>query len=283
MQVNNSTTLLRGNHAFKAGLDLQWVADTRVVGAGPALHLPERRGLPGGEGRHQPPRLHQLHAVLRPARPGIQHRAVRVLRAGRLARDARTSRCSTACATTSTACPMRDPNAPIATSREFPTSKQQLRAARRRGVDARRATSKTVLRANTGIMYDQTLNAIYEQALQNDGTNARASASFTPTQAGAPAFPAGAQRRRGRDARTWRGRSTPTSRSRGRGRTTCSSSAPSAITTRWRSARSYVNGYNLPVVTNINLINPTGTLARTACRCSARRSTRRPASIRATT
>ena len=39
-------------------------------------------------------------------------------------------------------------------------------------------------------MYDQTINAIYEQALQNDGTNARASATFTPTQAGAPAFPA---------------------------------------------------------------------------------------------
>ncbi len=49
---------------------------------------------------------------------------------------------------------------------------------------------RTVLRANTGVMYDQTLNAIYEQALQNDGTNARASATFTPTQAGAPAFPA---------------------------------------------------------------------------------------------
>ena len=35
---------------------------------------------------------------------------------------------------------------------------------------------RTVLRANTGVMYDQTLLAIYEQALQNDGTNARASA-----------------------------------------------------------------------------------------------------------
>src|SRR5687767_15158751 len=30
MQVNNSTTLLKGNHALKAGLDLQWVKDTRV-------------------------------------------------------------------------------------------------------------------------------------------------------------------------------------------------------------------------------------------------------------
>ena len=30
-QVNNSTTLLKGNHAFKAGFDVQWVEDTRVA------------------------------------------------------------------------------------------------------------------------------------------------------------------------------------------------------------------------------------------------------------
>ena len=80
-------------------------------------------------------------------------------------------------------------NAPIATSREFPQPKNNF--APRLGVVWTLGESKrTVLRANTGLMYDQTLNAIYEQALQNDGTNARASATFTPTQAGAPAFPA---------------------------------------------------------------------------------------------
>ena len=30
LQVNNNMTLLRGNHALKAGVDLQWVADTRT-------------------------------------------------------------------------------------------------------------------------------------------------------------------------------------------------------------------------------------------------------------
>ncbi len=85
--------------------------------------------------------------------------------------------------------PDADPNAPVATSREFPTSSNNF-APRLGAVWSLGESRRTVLRANTGVMYDQTLNAIYEQALQNDGTNARASATFTPTQAGAPAFPA---------------------------------------------------------------------------------------------
>ena len=40
MQVNNSTTMLRGNHALKAGLDLQWVADTRANGAAQLYTFP---------------------------------------------------------------------------------------------------------------------------------------------------------------------------------------------------------------------------------------------------
>ena len=48
---------------------------------------------------------------------------------------------------------------------------------------------RTVVRANTGMMYDQALLASYEQALINDGTNARAAAIFQPTTPGAPALP----------------------------------------------------------------------------------------------
>ena len=46
-----------------------------------------------------------------------------------------------------------------------------------------------MLRGNSGLMYDQPINAIYEQAIVNDGTPARASFSLQATQAGAPAFP----------------------------------------------------------------------------------------------
>ncbi len=109
------------------------------------------------------------------------------------------------------------------------------RGSARCGRSARAGAS--VLRANTGMMYDQTLNAIYEQALQNDGTNARASADVHADPGRRAGVPGRAQRRRRRDAQHSRGRSIPTSRSRGRGRTTCSSSARSAITTRSRSAR----------------------------------------------
>ena len=100
-----------------------------------------------------------------------------------------------------------------------PDLEEQLRAARRHRLEPWRRQKDRGPR-QPGMMYDQTLNAIYEQALANNGTNARASASFTPTQAGAPrsrrcSAPVQARRR------TWRGRSTPTSRSRARGRTTC--------------------------------------------------------------
>jgi outer membrane receptor protein involved in Fe transport len=77
--------------------------------------------------------------------------------------------------------PDSDPNAPVATSRDFPTSSNNI-APRVGAVWGLGETKRTVVRVNTGLMYDQTINAVYEQALQNDGTNARASATYTPTR-----------------------------------------------------------------------------------------------------
>lgn len=119
---------------------------------------------------------------------------------------------------------------------------------------------RSVVRANTGIMYDQALLAMYEQSLINDGTNRRAAATFQPQTAGAPAFPnvlaagSGAQ--------------------------------PNTLTTvlpdfevahNWQTnvqfehqfgerlavaaGTSYARGYGLPVISNINVINPVGRLA----------------------
>ncbi len=121
------------------------------------------------------------------------------------------------------------------------------------------ADRRTVLRGNTGLMYDQPLNAIYEQAIVNDGSTRRGSATLQPTQPGAPLFP-----------------------------NVLSGGTPAASNTAWtvdpdfRVARmwqsnvqveraigdtyaaavgvSYTRGSDLPVVTNINLINPIGTL-----------------------
>src|SRR5690606_28896943 len=150
------------------------------------------------------------------------------------------------------------PDAPIASSRSFPTSKGNF-APRVGAVWTLGESRQSVLRFNTGIMYDQTLNAIYEQALQNDGTNARASATFTPTQAGAPAFPnvlsqgAGAQPNTAwtvdpdfEVARAWQN----------------NVQFEHALNDRYSVGigASYTKGSNLPVVTNINLQTPIGTL-----------------------
>jgi len=172
------------------------------------------------------------------------------------------------------------PVAPIASSRDFARDGNNVQP-RLGFVWNVTEDQRTVVRANSGLMYDQPLNAIYEQALQNDGTNARASATYSPTTAGAPAFPNVLQAGTGaqpnlawtvdpdfRVGRSWQNnvqfeRAIGQSYAVGIG-------------------FSYVQFWDLPVVTNINLINPTGRLP-TAGPSSAPPSMRRRARIRATT
>lgn len=253
LQVNNNTTWLRGDHAFKAGLDLQFVADTRraapaalytfptvaayqaaVSGANPFGYtsFTQYFGLPDLEYNtsqygfyvQDDWRVNSSLKVLY----GVRYDIYGV--------------------------PDADPNAPVATSRDFPVDGNNF-APRVGAVWSLGEQKRSVIRANTGIMYDQTLNAIYEQALQNDGTNARASANFTPTQTGAPGFPnilsagAGAQPNVAwtvdpdfRVARTWQN----------------NVQFEHALSDKYSVGigASYVKGYDLPLVTNINLQNP---------------------------
>lgn len=116
----------------------------------------------------------------------------------------------------------------------------------------------TVIRANAGLMYDQPINAIYEQAIVNDGTPLRANLSFQPAQAGAPAFPAVLGSGTGainnpstvdpafRIAKMWQ---TNVQVERG------FANSYSAIV-----GFSYTRGSTLPVVSNINLVNPVAAL-----------------------
>ena len=148
--------------------------------------------------------------------------------------------------------------APVTSSQTFPRDKNNVQP--RVGVVYTLGSDlRTVIRANSGLMYDQPINAMYEQAIINDGTAFRASATFQPTQAGAPAFP-----------------------------NVLSGGAGSASNTAWtvdptfRIARmwqnnvqierelsrdlaatvgvSYTRGSDLPLVSNINLLNPIGSL-----------------------
>lgn len=150
-------------------------------------------------------------------------------------------------------------NAPFAASRDFAVDKNNV-APRLGVVWTVGADRRTVVRANTGIMYDQALLASYEQALINDGTNSRAAASYTPTQAGAPAFPAVLSGGAG---------ATPN--------TLTTVSPDFVVAHNWQNnlqverqlndhfaasvGASYARGSSLPLISNINLINPIGSLS----------------------
>ncbi len=118
---------------------------------------------------------------------------------------------------------------------------------------------QTVLRASTGIMYDQPILGGYEQALQLSGAPRAPIYTFSGTSPGAPAFPAGVTTG------------------------TLSQQSPWAVDPDFQVAHTwqsnvqlerafardftafvglmYAKGNQLPVVTDINLINPVGVLA----------------------
>ncbi|MFA5909068.1 MAG: TonB-dependent receptor [Vicinamibacterales bacterium] len=256
-QVNNSTTLMRGSHAFKAGFDLQFVADTRTAAPAQLYTFPNAAAyLAARDGSN---RLGYTSFTQYFGLPDLEYNTAqyglfvqddwRVSSDFKILYGVRYDLYGV---------PDGDANAPLTTSRKFPTSNNNF-APRLGAVWTLGSERKTVLRFNTGVMYDQTLNAIYEQALQNDGTNARASASFTPTQVGAPVFPAVLSAGSGatpnlawtvdpdfKVARSWQN----------------NVQFERAIGDHYSVAigGSYVTGYNLPVVTNINVINPASTL-----------------------
>src|SRR5262252_6589942 len=148
------------------------------------------------------------------------------------------------------------PDAPLTQTHEFNIDKNNFGP--RVGV-AWSVDAQSVLRASTGIMYDQPILGGYEQALQLSGSPRSPIYTFNGTSAGAPLFPNGV--------------------SSG----TLSLQSPWAIDPAfevahtWQSnaqyeralsrdftvsiAGMYAKGSQLPVVTNINPINPIGSLA----------------------
>jgi carboxypeptidase family protein/TonB-dependent receptor-like protein len=118
---------------------------------------------------------------------------------------------------------------------------------------------RTVVRGSMGIMYDQPILGGYEQALQLSGSPRAPVYSFNGTSAGAPAFPGGVSSGTlavqspwaiDQDfvvAHTWQ-TNAQLERSVGKDMSVSASFM-------------YAKGYDLPVVTNINPINPIGTLA----------------------
>jgi hypothetical protein len=147
-------------------------------------------------------------------------------------------------------------DAPLAASQSFNIDKNNWGP--RVGV-AWSMNSATVMRASTGIMYDQALLGAYEQALQQTGSPRAPVYSFNGTQPGAPAFPGtvatGSLSIQSpfivdpafQIAHTWQN-NVQVERAFGNDLT-----ASIGVM--------YAKGSQLPVVTDTNLINPAGTLA----------------------
>ena len=85
--------------------------------------------------------------------------------------------------------PDADPTSPFAASREFKIDKNNV--APRLGIayTLREGSRPMILRAGAGIYYDQPLLAMYQRALQNNGSLKFFNFSFGPTTPGAPSFP----------------------------------------------------------------------------------------------
>jgi hypothetical protein len=148
------------------------------------------------------------------------------------------------------------PTAPLAQTHEFNIDRNNIGP--RFGM-AWQIDSDTVLRASTGIMFDQAILGGYEQALQLSGSPRAPVYTFNPTTAGAPAFPnttgTGTIAQQSpwavdpefQVAHTWQS-SAQIQRAFGSEMTVSLSAM-------------YAKGDQLPVITDVNLINPTGTLA----------------------
>jgi len=118
---------------------------------------------------------------------------------------------------------------------------------------------KTVLRASTGIMFDQPILGGYEQALQLSGSPRAPVYSFNGTAAGAPAFPGGVTSGTITQQSPWAVNPSfdvaHTWQSNAQVERVLGHDFTGSISVM------YAKGTQLPVVNDINLINPIGSLA----------------------
>jgi hypothetical protein len=257
-QVNNSLTHIRGNHAYKFGIDVQHVEDTRRNTPFQVYTFPSIDAYLAARSGANPFSYTSFQQYFGETDLAFSSNLYgmfvqddwRLSDRVKLLYGVRYDLYDV---------PQADPNAPFEASRDFRIDKNNW--APRVGVVWTLGESRrSVVRANTGLMYDQPLLAMYELALTADGTNRRAAATFQPTTPGAPAFP------------------NVLSTGTGAQPNSLTTVSPDfEVASNWQNnvqferqltdrfavaiGTSYVRGYNLPVVTNINVINPIRRLA----------------------
>ncbi|MDP1568437.1 MAG: TonB-dependent receptor [Vicinamibacterales bacterium] len=258
LQVNNSTTVLTGDHSVKFGFDIQNVADSRTRTASQQYTFPSVAAYLAARNGTNPFGYSNFTQYF-----GERDLEFSSNLFGFFVQDdwrvASNLKVLYGVRYDLYQAPDALPNAPFEASRSFTVDKNNF-APRLGVVWTVGRDGRSVVRANTGLMYDQALLAIYEQTLQNDGTNRRAAASFSPTTAGAPAFP------------------NVLSAGQGAQPNTLFTVSPDfAVARNWQNnvqfehqlgrsyavsvGASYSKGYDLPVVTSINHINPIGQLS----------------------
>ncbi len=257
-QINDNVTHIRGDHAYKFGFDVQTVADTRTRTANQIYNFSSIANYQAALSGSNPFAYTTFQQFF--GETDLEYNSNlygfyvqddwRVSPSIKLLYGIRYDVYDV---------PEGLADAPLATSRDFRVDKNNW--APRVGVAwALGESRRSVIRANTGVMYDQALLAMYEQSLINDGTNRRAAATFQPATPGAPAFP-----------------TVLSSGSAARPNTATTVSPDLEVARNWQNnvqferqlnnrvamsvGTSYVRGYALPVIGNVNLINPIGRLA----------------------
>ena len=260
-QILDNFTLIQGRHSFKAGFDFQYVHDTRAVPLTATYTFATVQNYLDAKSGVNPRAYTQFAQVI--GDPNFKMNSQlfsafwqddwRLISDLKLLYGVRYD---------SYFYPEANANAPFSYSQNFADHTSNWGP--RLGVAWTLGEKKDqVVRASTGIMYDQPLLAVYENAIQQNGLPARQTFQVAGTGVGAPAFPntllnipAGAPTpvqsifAPDPDLKLAYNIQNSVQYARGFGR---SYNGSVGVV--------YNRGYNLPVITNINLINPTGQLA----------------------
>ncbi|MBY0492952.1 MAG: TonB-dependent receptor [Cyanobacteria bacterium] len=253
-QVIDNFTLLRGNHSFKIGFDYQRVFDERTAAPQFVYTFPTLQAYLDAKAGTNP----FSYTTMTQLRGELGFNMTNSMFSAFIQDDWQVSprfKVLYGLRYDMYTPPAGLAGAPLAQTQKFNVDRNNVGP--RLGV-AWKLDDRTVLRGSTGIMYDQPILGGYEQALQLSGSPRAPIYSFSPTTAGAPAFPGNAgtgvlaqQSPWAVDpgfqvARTWQ--SNAQIERAFAGELTMSLSVM------------YASGDQLPVVTDVNLINPIGTL-----------------------
>lgn len=259
-QAIDNFTYIRKNHSYKFGVDVQWVGDERVASLFSLYNFPSIDAYLQARSGANPRAYSTFSQLFGDPAFSMNTRLYsffvqddwRVTPNLKLLYGVRYDLYDW---------PDADPTAPFEFSREFKTDKNNVGP--RLGVAwTPFADKQTVIRASTGVMYDQPLLVAFENAFQNSGQPARVSVSVNSASAGAPDFPATLENLPpgfvlptqsiatiDPDFQVARTVQNNVQIERGIGR-------DYALTLGFVYAR----GYDLPVLNDINLINPAGQL-----------------------